>query len=214
VGQGIHTGGGGQARRHADHEDRVVDGDARGDAPVGDGHLHVAGGVGDDGEAGHFRAGAGGGVDGEVGHQRLGGLVDAFVVVDLAAVGHDEANALAAVVGRAAAQGDEAVAAVFLVDLHAVVDVFVRGIGHGLVIEDVGHVRGVEQVRDLFADAHGHDTLVGDEQGLAAAQGADLFGNLLGSADADQGDAGDEKAVDHFLNRHDVLRWLEILFLQ
>ena len=28
MGQGVHTGSGGQGRRHAHHQDRVVDGDA------------------------------------------------------------------------------------------------------------------------------------------------------------------------------------------
>ena len=43
----VHTGGGGQGRGHTHHQDGVVDGDARGDAPVDDGHFHFAGAVGD-----------------------------------------------------------------------------------------------------------------------------------------------------------------------
>ena len=52
-----------QPFRHAEHKHGVVDGDERGAAGVDDGHLDVAGGVGDDGEAGHLGGGSGGGVD-------------------------------------------------------------------------------------------------------------------------------------------------------
>ena len=204
VGEGVHTGGRGQCRRHADHQKRIVHGDARGHAPVDDGHLHVAGGVGDDAEAGHFRSGTGGGVHGQVRRHRLGGLVHALVIMNLAAVGDHQAHALAAVVGGAAAQGDEAVALLFLVDVDAVMHVLVGGVGDGLVIDHVFHLGGVEQVGDLLGDAGAGDALVGDDQRLGTAEGLDLLRDLLGCADADEGDTGNEIAVDLLSDCHDV----------
>src|SRR5699024_8307292 len=129
----VHTGGGGEGSGHPLHEDRVVDGDLGGDSPVHNGHFHLAGGVGDDAEAGDLRGGAGGGIDGHQGDHVLGGLVHALVVVDGTAVAGHQANALGTVVGGAAAQGDNGVAAVLLEEGHACLHVLVGGVGFGPV---------------------------------------------------------------------------------
>ena len=105
-------------------------------APVDDRHFDVGVGVGDDAETGHLRGGAGGGVDGEEGGHRLVGLVDPFEVADVAAVADDHADPLAAVVGAAAAEGDDAVALVLLVDLDAGMDVGVGRVRFGAVEDD------------------------------------------------------------------------------
>lgn len=97
VGQGVHAGSRSQGRRHAYHEQRVVNGHVGGHAPVHDSHFHMTGFVGDDAEAGHFRRGAGGGVHGHIRGKTLGGLVDPFVILNLSSVGNEQAHALAAV---------------------------------------------------------------------------------------------------------------------
>ena len=122
--------------------------------------------------------------------------------MDLAAVGDHQADALAAVVGRAAAQGDQAVAFLLLVDVDAVMDVLVGGVGDGLVVDHILHPGCVEQVGDLFGDAGAGDALVGDDQRLGAAEGLDLVRDLFGGTDADQGDAGNEITVDLLSNCH------------
>ncbi|KAF5032731.1 hypothetical protein DSECCO2_614140 [anaerobic digester metagenome] len=123
--------------------------------------------------------------------------------MNLAAVGHDQADALAAVMGGAAAQGDQGVAFFLLVNIDAVMDVFVRGVRDGFVVYFVLHSGSVQQVGDLLGQTATGDTLIGDDQRLAAAQGLDLLGNLLGSANTDQSNAGNEETVNHFLNSHD-----------
>ena len=63
-------------------------------------------------------------------------LVEALELVDVAAVVRDrDARALAGVVGGAAADGDEAVALVLLVERHRVHDVVVLGVGLDLVVD-------------------------------------------------------------------------------
>jgi len=162
----------------------------------------VPGGVGDDAEAGHFRSGARSGVDRQIRGHRLGGFVDAFVVVDLAAVGNHQANALAAVMGGTAAQGDEGVAFLFFVDFDAGVDVLVGGVGDCFIIDHIFHLGGIEQVGDLLGDARAGDALIGDDQRFGAAQRLDFVRDLLGSTNADEGNAGNEITVYLFTNCH------------
>ncbi len=63
-------------------------------------------------------------------------LVDPFVVADVAAVADDHADPLAAVMGAAAAEGDDAVALVVLVNLDAGMDVRVGRVRLGAVEDD------------------------------------------------------------------------------
>ena len=197
VGQCVHAGGGGEGGGHAHHELRVVDGDGRGDPPVHDAHLHLPCGVGDDAEPGDLRGGAGGGVHGHQGGQGLVGLVHAFIVGDLAAVGGHQANALGAVVGGAAAQGEDAVAAVVVIELLPFHHVGVLGVGFGLA-EDGGVYPSVLQ--DLLdAGRHGvaGQELVGDDHGLAAAQALHQLAGLHHGAFAEHVSAGYEIVSGH-----------------
>src|SRR6185369_18081214 len=86
VGQRVHAGGGSQRSGHGHHEERIVDRDVWGAAPVDDGHLHVGVGIGDDTEAGHFACCASGGIDGQERRHRFCGLVDPLEVAYVAAV--------------------------------------------------------------------------------------------------------------------------------
>ena len=186
MGQGVHAGGGGQCRRHADHQQRIVDGDVRGAAPVDDGHLHVGVGVGDDAEAGHFGGGAGGGVDGQKRRHRLGGLVDAFEVADVAAVGDHHADALAAVMGAAAAQGDDAVALVVLIDLDAVMDVVVGRVRLCAVEDDSLEAGCFDVALDRVGNAHLGQSGIGDDQQVGGAERFGLLACFLRTTDTHQ----------------------------
>ncbi|MNY24593.1 hypothetical protein D3C86_1583230 [compost metagenome] len=99
VGQRVHTGGRGQALGHACHQRRIVDRQQWGDVTVDDGHFHVPHFVGNDAETGHFTRRAGGGIDRDQRHLWLGGLIHAFVITDVPAVGGAQGNALGTVMG-------------------------------------------------------------------------------------------------------------------
>mmetsp|Transcript_42369 Transcript_42369/g.128067 ORF Transcript_42369/g.128067 Transcript_42369/m.128067 type:complete len:321 (+) Transcript_42369:135-1097(+) len=87
VRQCVHASGRGQAFGHADHEQRVVHRQRGREAPIHEGHLHVALVVGDNAESRHLRRRACRGVDRHHGQHRLGALVHPLVVPDASAVG-------------------------------------------------------------------------------------------------------------------------------
>ena len=125
VRQSVHARGGREARGHSLHEDGVVDCDLRCDAPVEDGHLDLAACVRDDAETRDLGGRASRCVDGHQRDHLVLGDVDAFVVVNLTAVGRNEADGLRAVVRRTAAERDDAVAFVFFESRYASHDVLV-----------------------------------------------------------------------------------------
>ena len=199
VGQRVHTGGCGQGGRHADHQLRVIDGDGGGDSPVHDAHLDFTGGVGDDAEPGDLGGGAGGGVHGHQGGQGLVGLVHALIIGDLAAVGRDQTDALGAVVGGAAAQGQDTVTFVFMVELLTLDHVGVLGVRLRLA-KDGGLHPGVGQ--DLL-DAGSHGVCgqegVGHDHGLGAADALNEVPGLLDGAFSEHVSAGYEIIGRHTL---------------
>ncbi|RMO61572.1 hypothetical protein ALQ38_05530 [Pseudomonas marginalis pv. marginalis] len=204
MGQCIHAGGGGEALGHADHQAWVVDRQQRRDVAVDDGHFHVAGFVGDDAEAGHLTGGAGGGVDGHQWQLWLAGQVDAFVVADMPAVGSAQGDALGAVMGRAAAQGDHKIALALLQQRQAFFDVVHIGVGLGAVIDhrvDVLH-------RQFLGDHAGHTGLgqarVGDDQRFAKAIVADGDHGFVEAVGAHDVNGGDEEGAAHGESSDDV----------
>src|SRR6185369_15917676 len=136
VGQRVHAGGGSQRGGHGHHQERIVDRNVGGAAPVDDGHLHMGVGVGGDAEAGHFACRAGGGVDGQERRHRFGGLVYPFEVANVAAVADHEAHPLAAVMGAAAPQRHDPVTLVVLIHLNSGMYVLVGGVRLGAVEDD------------------------------------------------------------------------------
>ena len=193
VGQGVHARGGGQGRGHAHHQQGIVNGHAGRAAPVHNGHLHLAGRVGDDAKARHFRSRAGGGVDGHIGREGPGGLVHPFIIMNFAAIAGQKAHALAAVVRAAAAQGDQAVAFFPVVDIKSGFHIFIRGVGHGLIKNGVLHARAVENIGNLLQNADGDNALVCDDQGFGAANAFQTGRDISGTAFAHQRDVGDEE---------------------
>ena len=202
VRQGVHTRGCGQGRRHTDHKDRVIDRDVGSQEPVHNGHLHMAFLIGDHAEARQFRSGARRRVDGDVVRQHVVDLIHAFILINRAAVGKQDAYALAAVVRGAAADGNQAVAAVGLILGDAFGHVFIGGIRHGLVIDAVRDVVAVQNVRNDLEDPRVHDALVGDDQRLGDMVGVDIMRDTVARAHADQGNARNKKTVHLARNRH------------
>ncbi len=208
MGQGVHAGGSGQGGGLADHQHGIVDRDIGGAAPVDDGHLDLCVRVGDDAEAGHLRSSAGGGVDGDKGGHGFGAFVDALEVADVAAIADDQADPFGAVVGAAAAEGDNGVTAVVLIHRQAVVNVLVGGIRLGAVENDDLDAGRLDLLLDLVGHPHGRDPLVGDQQGLGAAEGLDLVAGLLGAADAHERNGRNEKSESLICQCHCVLSFL------
>ena len=155
---------------HTLHQLRVVDGDLGGDSPVHNGHLHLPAGVGDDAESGDLRGGAGGGVHRHQGHWGAAGLVNALVVVDGPAVGGHHADALGAVVGGAAAQREDGVAAVLLKHRYASGNILIGGVWLGPGEYDGVHTGLCQDLLDLSRHAALMEELVGDDHRLMAAQ--------------------------------------------
>ena len=194
--QSIHAGSGGQGRRHTHHENGVVNGDAGSAAPVDDGHLNLAGNVGDDAEAGHFRSGTGSGVHSDVGREGLAGLVHAFVILNLAAVADEEADALAAVMGAAAAEGDEAVAVVFLINGGCVCNILICGVRNGAVKDNIGDAAFIENVSDLLKDTAGDDTLIRYYKRMLGAKALQTVGDFLTAVRTDESHSRNKEGSD------------------
>jgi hypothetical protein len=101
-------------------------------------------------------------------------------------------HALGAVDGRAAAHGDQAVAALRVVDRHGGAHGGFGGVGGGLVIH--GHGQAGQGVQRLLQDAGGLDAGVGHDQRAADAHALALGGQQVDGAkvDLDLGQVVDE----------------------
>jgi hypothetical protein len=108
----------------------------------------------------------------------------------VAAVADDEAYPLGAVVGAAATQGDDGVAAVVQVGIYAVVDVGVGGVRLGAVEDDDGDAGGFHLLLDLVGHPHGRDPLVGHQERLPGAEGLHLGASFLGGTNPHQRNSG------------------------
>ena len=132
---------------------------------VVDGVFLMRVGVGDDRRESGFAARTGSGGDGDQRGEFLHDAQDAFHLGDgFAGTGDACADALCAVHGRAAAESDDDVALVVVVELETLFDVGDGGVGDDLVIDgDVQPFR-LEAVDDGLRHAEAHEPLVGDEQ--------------------------------------------------
>ena len=148
VAKSIHTGGGGyeggQTAGKLGVKNCVI-GDKVG---VIDGCLVVGGGVGDNGGNGGLAAGAGGGGHGEEGGNLLHNLQNTLQLGNTLA-GADNAGAygLGAVHGSAAAEGDDGLAAVFLVGLETCFNIVAGGVNFYIVENGVGNAQLIHAVQ-------------------------------------------------------------------
>ena len=95
--------------------------------------------------------------------------------------------------GAAAAEGDQAVAALFLVDSRGFIHVPGGGVGNGAVIYFIFHAVIIENIGDLLENAGFYDALVGDDERLLAAELFKTIRNGLGRVHADESGAGNEE---------------------
>jgi hypothetical protein len=132
----------------------------------------------DDGAARHLAAGAAGGGHGDQGRGALGdarrAAFDGGVVLERPLVGGRNGDALGAVDGRAAAHGDQAIAALGLVHRHGSAHGGFGRVGRRLV--EHRHGQAGQGVQRLLQHARGLHAGVGDDQ---RARDAHAFALLL-----------------------------------
>ena len=180
VRQGVHAGGGGELGRQRGGERRIEYGGMRHQLVGRERELRVLVRVGDHGDQRHLAAGARGGGHGDerrhVAREDLGALqrgeVDAFA-------GQRGRSTLGGVDDRAAADGDEPVAAALLVEVRHLVHDVHRGVGRHLVEHVVGDAGGIEHAGELGGDAQLHQAGVGHHQRMAHALGLQFDGQLV-----------------------------------
>ncbi len=171
---GVHAGGRRELGRQAQRQVRVADGGLGHQVPGVKAQLAVVV-HDDDGAARHFAAGAAGGGHRDQRRDPVGdarrAAFDGGVVGERAFVGRRDRHALGTIDGRAAAHGDQAVAAVGLVHLHRRAHRRFGGIGRRLVEHrDRQAGQGVQRLlqhpRRLDAGI-GHEQRPGDAHPLA-----------------------------------------------
>ena len=171
MGDRIHAGGGGEPGRQAEGQLRVADG-GLGDQMRADEAELAAVGQRDQRGAADLAAGAGGGRDRD--HRRGGGrdlgdaAQDRGIVRQWSRVGGEQSRALGEVDGRAAAQGNEAVALFGAVEGERGQDRLLGRVGGGGV-EDRGRVRG-RPARTRSSRPAGADPGVGHQEGPPHAE--------------------------------------------
>lgn len=194
-GDGVHAGGRGEHGRQAQRQLGIANGHARHEVPGVKAELAPV--LDDeDGAARHLAAGAAGGGHGHDGGDFVGDAVaaafDGGVVPEWAGMGGGDGNALGAIDGRAAAHGDQAIAAVLLVKLGGRAHGRFGGVGRRLGKNDEKPVS--ELLADGFDDARVDDARVGDDQRALHADALALQGKLRNGAEIelDLGDVVDE----------------------
>ena len=195
VGEAVHAGVGGGARRHGVGEFVIHDRRQRQRAEAGDQHLLVMFRVGDDGEAGALAAGAGGGGDGDDRQRSVVGGDRRLVVAHLAAaggrVGGEDRHRLGGVDRRAAAEADQAVVAVPGAQFgDAGLDHRVGRVGDGVGEHPGGDAGGGQGFQRALDQAGGDHDRVGHHQRAGQAELAQDLGDLAHRAAADQQEAG------------------------
>lgn len=171
--------------------------DNRGDVAVDDGHFHMADFVGDDAETGHFTRRAGGGVDGDQWHLWFGGLVHAFVVADVPTVGGAQGNALGAVMGGTAAQGNNEITVAAGQQFQALFHVADGRIRFGAIKQGGVDVLLGQQAGDLGRHAGFGQAGIGDDQGFAESVLADCEHRLVEAANAHHVHGRNEEGATH-----------------
>ena len=170
MGQRVHSRGRSQGGGHPHHQLRVIDGNGGRHSPVHNAHFYLPGRVGDDAEAGNLRSSSRGRVHRHQGRQGLMGLIHALIVGNLAAVASHQANALGAVMGGAAAQGEDTVTSILMVEGLPLHHVGVLGVGLCLAKHGGIHASLLQDGLNPGGHGVGGQKLVGDDHGLGAAQ--------------------------------------------
>ena len=199
VGQGVHTGAGGEALGHGAHHlgvDNGADGHVVGvDADELAALLHVGDDV-VDGDLGGGTGGGGYGDDGRAGVLGGRGALEGTHVGELG-VGDDDADGLGGVHRAAAAYGDDVVGAGGLVGLDTGLDVLYGRVGLDVGEYLVGQALGVEAVGHVGDHAVLEDARAADDKRLLEAAGLDLARDFADSTRAVIGSLVEHDTVGH-----------------
>ena len=208
----VHARPGGDLRRQADRELRILDDEFRLHLRVEDDLLGVVGGIGDDRGAADFGARAGGGRhrDDRRDAVRIGARPPVLAVLevpDRAALAGHEGDRLADIHRRAAAEGDHAVMAAGTIGCEAVVEIGEGRVAVDLGEDGIGDAGPVEHRQRLRDDRQPRDARIGHEERPRDARRLDRVGQLADApgAEADRGrigPVGSERgvAVEHDLS--------------
>ena len=199
VGQGVHTGSGGQALGHAGHHIGVNDSDLRDIVGVNADELALFLDIGDDVVDGDLGSGAGGGGhgDGEHGVLLRGGNTLQAADIGKLGVVDDDADCLGGIHGGTAADGHDAVCLGSLKGSDAVLHVLDGGVGLDLAVNSVGKVGSVQQVGDLFGNAELDQIGVRADKGFLVAAGGQLGNDVLDRAVTMVGNGVQNNATCH-----------------
>lgn len=98
--------------------------------------------------------------------------------------------------GAAAAKGNEAVALFGSVHAKGFSHVFIRGVGHGFVINRILHLGGIKDIRNLLENTGFDNALVSNDQRFFATDALQTGGNLFRTSLAHKRNIGDEERSD------------------
>lgn len=185
VGQSVHTGGRGDVGRKTDGELGIEDCVLRTEHGIVERILLVGFGVGNDGGESGLGAGAGCGGNREERRQLLANLeLTAHLLNGLIRADDSCGRTLGAVHRRTAAESDEALAAVVEIELADFFDIVYRGVGLGLVVDDVIDTVRLETLIEAVEQVESGETLIGDDHHLLQTLLLDDLWQLLDGAGA------------------------------
>ena len=186
VGQGIHTGGGGQPLGHGGHHIRVDDGDYGHIVGVNADEFSLALHVGDHVVDGHLCGGSGCGGNGNDGNTGVlcgSGALKASHILKFR-VGDDDADGLGRIHGGAAADGYNVVRASCFKCLYAVLHVLNGGIGLDVGVDLIGQSGLLQHIRHLGGHAKADQVRIGAYKGFFECPRLGLICNFLNRAGA------------------------------
>ena len=193
VGQGVHTGGGGQRFRKVGHHFRIIHRDGSHAVAVFHDHLDLLLLVRDQIGSGNFTCRAGSGVDGNDGRRRLTALIVALVSVQITAVCQQDPDCLGAVVRGAASQSDQEITAVFPICRNAALDIAQRGIGLYTGVGVIGNLLSFQFVCKHLTHGRGCQEVICNKQGLCQTHLFQFVAHFVQAACAEQAFPGKEE---------------------
>ena len=173
MGERIGSGGCGQAGRAAQRQFGVDDGGMWLDIGIGNGHLHAAGLIEDDGEAGDLGTGAARSRNGNDRQCRFRDLELAEEVGDIAAIGEDGGNRLGQIEAGATADTDDRADRLACKARDSFGHVRTRQVGKGTVVDMYSHAGGLHRLNERLELGRGGHSFIGDEKHGTSKRGYD-----------------------------------------
>ncbi|EKD36666.1 MAG: hypothetical protein ACD_75C01418G0001 [uncultured bacterium] len=177
--QSVHAGAGGQVRVHGDSGEGIDQGNVGNHRLADDGDLFFVCGIGNDGELGNVGGGSGGCRNADEGRTGNGDVVDSFKTEDVLAIGADDADALGAVHRAAAAERNDHIAMLFVVELRPRHDLGITRVGRNGGEDGGFYAFFVMETGEFGKPAGVDNALVGNNKGLLRAEVAEVAADEL-----------------------------------